>query len=226
MASLPYGLLAGGTSLISYSFAQVDPRDPGRHPDVGEDLALHPFQLVELVDRPTIVGDVEPLLLAEARRVEDSQLSGAVAHPEVAAVLGQRPAFAGIGPAAFLAEVGAVPAEAGPALPGEADDVRAPIDDPLAEIFGRDRDGAEHLAILQPDLADRRLAVQAGALVELAVEEEETLGERHRIVRIFLHDPVGIDRDLARRRGGAGGEGGQRQEGEGANHGRFMVRRS
>jgi len=100
---------------------------------------------------------------------------------------------------AGLAEAGEVPAEAEPALPGEADQLLPPIDDALAEQIGRDRDAAEHLAVLQPHLADVGAALQPSALEQPPAAVEEAFGEGVAVVRIGVDDAHARDRRRLRR---------------------------
>src|SRR5215212_479305 len=85
---------------------RVDPGDAVAHPDVGVDFALHIFELVEALDRFAAKRDPDPLALRHRRRIEEAQLAGAVAHDDVLAVLGERPALAGIAELALGAEIG------------------------------------------------------------------------------------------------------------------------
>ena len=62
-----------------------------------------------------------------------------------------------------------------------------------------------HVAGLQPHLADVRLALQAGALVEKTVQVEQALGEGLRVMRIGMDDLIAV----FRRRGGRGRRGGR-----------------
>src|SRR5690606_681310 len=130
---------------------RIDPRDQRRHPDVRVDLAIHPFQLVEPVDRRAIVADVDPPPLLQRRGIEEAQLVAAVAHDDLAAILGEAPAFALVAPFGEAAERAAVPAIADLVLPGDVDDLVAPVDDALAELAGRYVDRLEHVAGLQID---------------------------------------------------------------------------
>ena len=119
---------------------------------------MDPFELVEIADRLALQRHRHPPPLGQRRRVEEAQLGRAVAHDDVGAVAGQAPAFALIGPFAELPQRGAVPAIAGAALPGDRDDLIAPIDDALAELGGGERHRLEDPAVGDVDPADRRLA--------------------------------------------------------------------
>ena len=76
---------------------RVDAGDVVGEPDVGQDLALHPLQLVERLHRYVVGGDGEAALLPQSDGVEEAQLRGAVARDQLVAVAGQRPSLAGIG---------------------------------------------------------------------------------------------------------------------------------
>ena len=66
--------------------------------------------------------------------------------------------------------------------------------DAFAEVLGIDLLDLEHFAVLEPDLADARAAVQPGALVEHAVDKREPLRERLGIVGKDADDPVAGNR--------------------------------
>src|SRR3546814_20877051 len=70
--------------------ARVDPDDMGVVPDIGPDLALHIFQLVEPLHRTAVPCHRDPALLGQSFGVQEPQLRGAVAHDEAAPVLRQR----------------------------------------------------------------------------------------------------------------------------------------
>ena len=171
-------------------------------PDVGEDLALHVFELVEPAHRPAAVLDDQRADLPQRLGIEQAQRAavGAVAHDQARAVMREAPAFAGVAERALLLERLAVVDEPEARLPGQLDDAVLPDGDPLAEIRRVERLDLQDLAGREIDLADPRTAVQAGALVEHAVDELEPLRECLAIVRIAAHDLEAVHR---RRRGGA-----------------------
>ena len=53
---------------------RVDARDAVGLPDVGVDLALHPFQFVQFADRPALVGDGDAAGLLERLGIPEAQL--------------------------------------------------------------------------------------------------------------------------------------------------------
>ena len=63
-------------------------------PDVGVDLAVNVFELVQLGDRGAAIFDVDVADLAESGGIEEAERRGAVAQDQVLAVLGEPPAFA------------------------------------------------------------------------------------------------------------------------------------
>ncbi len=80
--------------------------------------------------------------------------------------------------------------------PGQRDQVAAPIDDAFAEQIGRQASALQHVAGLQLDLADRGMALEAGALIENAVLVEQALGKGGGVVRIGMHDLVALHRQI------------------------------
>lgn len=101
--------------------------------DIGEDLAVDVFELVELVDGVGAVGDGESFLDGEILGAAEGELVAAVAHDEVGAVVSEAPAFALVGVGAdglegvWLEDVG------GGFLPGEDPELLADEGESLAE---------------------------------------------------------------------------------------------
>ena len=75
---------------------RVDACDAIRLPEVGVDLAFHPLELVDLVDRLAECGDVDAVGLDQRLRVEEADVGGAVAHHHLRVVVRQAPALAGV----------------------------------------------------------------------------------------------------------------------------------
>ena len=103
---------------------------------------------------------------------------------------------------AYLLQGGAVEDVADVGLPGPLVEVRAPIDDAFAEDVGGQVVVVENAAgggVLGEDF---RVAFEAGAFVETAVEEEEAFGVAGGGVGKGGYDAVTVDRW-----GGPGGEG-------------------
>ena len=153
--------------------------------------------------------------LALRRRVEETEVGGAVAHHELVVVVRHAPAFAGIAELADGVEAVEVEHVADLRLPRQADQLVAPGGDALAEELLRQVRAFDDLPRLQLDLAHRRMAVQPGAFVQVAVQVEQALGERVEVVRRGVHDLVAIDRDRPRSaRRGAGADAGARSRAE------------
>ena len=79
-------------------------------------------------------------------------------------------------------------------LPGELDDRVPPDGDALAEVLRVERLVLEDFAGLELDLADPRLTVLSGALVEVAVDILQALGEGLPVVGIDLDDAIASHR--------------------------------
>ena len=106
----------------------------------------------------------------------------------------EAPAFTGVAEGPLLLERLAVVDEPEARLPRQLDDAVLPDGDPLAEIGRVERLDLKNFARREIDLADPRTAVQAGALVEHAVDELEPLRECLAIVRIAAHDLEAVHR--------------------------------
>src|ERR1019366_4070833 len=86
----------------------IDAGDAVGLPDVGEELAFDPLQLIEVLDRFAFVSDSEAVFFFERVRVPYADLRGAVVHVDDLAVGGHGPALAGILEAALFVEGGEV----------------------------------------------------------------------------------------------------------------------
>ena len=170
-----------------FAGVRVDAHDPVGLPDVGIDLALDPFQFVEFGQRAAVVGDGDAAGFLQCFGIPETHFGGAVAHDDALAVGGQAPAFAGVGEFAFRVEGRQVVDEALLRLPGQFHQAVFPVHDAFAEILARDVALLQHFAGFQLHLADGGLLLQAGAFVEEAVQVEESLGERHGVVRVGVH---------------------------------------
>ena len=111
------------------------------------------------------------------------------------AVLGEPPALAGVGQGAQKMKAEAVVDQGSVVLPGELDEGVAPVGEAFGEVFVRDLLELEDAAGFQVFHTQGGLAFDAGALVEMAVEVNETLGEGLGIVRVGVDDLVGVGRD-------------------------------
>ena len=136
------------------------------------------------VRRPISLND------AGSRKRRDRR---SVAHDQPRAVVREAPAFARVIERLRLLERRLVVDEADLRLPGELHDRVVPDGDPLAEILRVERLMLHHLARLELDLADPRLAVLSGALVEDAVDVLQPLGEGLPVVWIDLDDAIAGD---------------------------------
>ena len=127
--------------------------------------------------------------------------------------MGHAPAFAGIGELAEDAEGGAVEDEARVRLPGPLEEVRAPVDDALAEVLGGNDVLLEDASGGGVELQDGGVAGQAGAFVEVTVAKEEAFGVAGGRVREGGDDLVAVDGGL-----GVKGQGEQQAEENAESH--------
>ena len=176
-------------------------------PDVGEDLAVDIFELVE-------IGTGLPSAVTVSRRrslsvvgIEEAQRGRAVGHDQAACRRWSAPSprpdsairTARLKPSSDQRQPVVV-------LPGQADDLVVPRHDALAEGRRRDRRPARaHGPVARSTLRIERTAGLAGALVEVAAMPEQALGEGAGIVRIGPHHlrrhgrQLGPDRDRCER---------------------------
>src|SRR5213078_2998699 len=96
----------------------------------------------------------------------------------------QAPPLAGVAECLLLGERRPVVRECNLRPPCELKEIRLPDRDAFAEILRRHNDALDDLTRLELHLANRRSAVQPGALVEKAVLELESLSERSPIMGI------------------------------------------
>src|SRR5262249_3021247 len=78
--------------------------------------------------------------------------------------------------------------------PGKLNDLVLEQRDSLREEFLREIDALHHFAGLQPDLAQRRAAVQSRAFIQKSVMVDQSLSECCRVVRKHVHDFEGVFR--------------------------------
>src|SRR5690606_9150354 len=115
---------------------RVDAEDVVRLPDIGPDLSVDPFQLVQLAHRAAVQGDGDAARLGEGLGVEEAQGGRAVRQDQLRRVVGQAPAFARIVEAGNGLQVVGVPDEADAVVPGQGDEATVDLGQAFAEIFG------------------------------------------------------------------------------------------
>src|ERR1700722_4714969 len=109
---------------------RIDTRDP----------VVLPLQLIHIADGLAVESHLNPSGFMQRLGIQESQLRRAVAHDELLPVLGQRPTLALVMEFPLHLEAREVVDETHLSLPGEADEVVAPIDDALTEILRRNVD--------------------------------------------------------------------------------------
>src|ERR1019366_2938919 len=139
---------------------RIDAGNGLRLPDVREEFAFHPFELVELRERQAMAKHADRARDLECRWVEKTNLVRAVAHDERAAVGGEAPAFAGVGELALHLERLEPIDEALLVFPFELENLPAEHRYALAEILRRQPHLLKHAAGLQVDLAERGVALE------------------------------------------------------------------
>ncbi len=137
-----------------------------------------------------LVAHLEHADDAESFRIQAVKSGAAVAHVEPGAVVGESPALGGITKDIDQLERFGVVDEAGAFAPGELDQAIPGNGQSFAEIARRQRPLRQHPPAFQIHLANRGLAVAAGALVEDAAVVDQTLGEGSAVVGILGDDPV------------------------------------
>ena len=191
------------------SIAGGDTGDAVVVPDIGVDFALDVLQLVELLDGSRAVVNDDVARFPERDGIAETQRAGAVAGDDGGFVVGHAPALAGVGELADGAEGEAVVDEAGVGLPGPLVEIGPPVDNALAEILRRDLVLLDRVAGRGRVGEKSAVPFKAGALVEEAVEEQETFGVALGGMRELVDDLVAVHRRFLRLGGSAakGGEG-------------------
>uniref|UniRef100_A0A0N4ZGU8 LigA n=1 Tax=Parastrongyloides trichosuri TaxID=131310 RepID=A0A0N4ZGU8_PARTI len=159
---------------------RVDADDVVGLPDVGPDLAVDPFQLVELAQRAAVQGDGDTPCLGLGVEVEKAQGRRSVGQDQPRAVVGQPPAFPRIGEAGDGLQVVRTPDEADSVDPREGEDAAVLLGQAFAEILGIEFATLKHDAVLQPHAAHAG-RIAAGALDQHAVADDQALGEGGRV---------------------------------------------
>ena len=147
-----------------------DARDAIGMPDVGVDLAMDEFEFVELGDGFAVVLDGDAAGFVKGGWGRRSGRCGAVAEDEVVCVVGKAPAFVVDGERAQKAERGAVVDKRDVRLPGELDERRAPVGEAFGEVLAGHVVQLEDAAGLEVFFAEGRLAFDAGAFVEVSID--------------------------------------------------------
>src|ERR1700679_4177402 len=71
-------------------------------------------------------------------------------------------------------------------FPREANQISAPVHDAFAEVLRGDVDFLQYLPGFEPYLANARVLLETGALVQIAVQIKEPLGEGLRVMGIGM----------------------------------------
>ena len=138
---------------------------------------------------------MDPVGFVQRLGIQESQLRCAVAHDELLPVLGQRPALALIVEFTLYLEAREVVDETHVRLPGEADEAAVPIDDAFAEVLRGHVDLLHHRSGVDAHLADGRVLFQARALVQEAVQIEQSFSVGRHVVRVGVDDVHVINRN-------------------------------
>src|SRR5579863_6568451 len=152
-------------------------RDPVGVPDVGVHLTLDVLEFVEIRHRLAVVLDGQAADLLERKRIEESQGRRAIAENERLAVLGKAPSFSGVREGVQQAECESVIDQGYVGLPGELDQGASPGGEAFAKVLWIDGLVLKDAAGFEVDHAQRGLAVDPGAFVEVAVDEDQALGK-------------------------------------------------
>ena len=153
---------------------------------------MNEFELVEVGNRFSVFLYDDGADLLEGLRIEEAEGCAAVREDDVRGVVGQPPAFAAVGQCAQQAKAEAVINEGDVRLPGELDEGAAPVSEAFAEVLGVEALALQRAAGFKVVHAQSGAAIEAGALVKMAVNEDESLGEGVGIVRICVHDAIGV----------------------------------
>src|SRR4030095_12563645 len=156
---------------------RIEARDPVGLPDVGENFALYPFQLVQILDWPALVRHFDDAGFQQGPGIPDAdlpvarfRLHGPVSvHVDLLAVGRESPALALVAELALRCERRQVVDEANFGLVGHHQDAVLPDDDAFAEIIDRKVAPLHNLAGLEFYFAEGRLIVHTGAFVQKAV---------------------------------------------------------
>ena len=129
------------------------------------------------VGRGGVEGDLDRAQRSEGSAVAKREVRAAVRHHEPIAVVAKPPSFADIAVRLDDLEAVDVVDQRLVLLPRELNQPAVHQFQALGEELRREIDLPDHLARSRVDLHERRLAVEAGTLVELSVIEHEALGE-------------------------------------------------
>src|ERR1700675_4240877 len=115
-----------------------NPRDPVRVPDVRVDLAFDELELVELANDFAPVFHHEMSGFPESVGIAKAQRSGTVAGDQLLRRASHAPSFSRVRELLYELQAESVVDKTHMRLPRPLVDIRTPIDDSLAEVFGRE----------------------------------------------------------------------------------------
>jgi len=174
----------GGSHL---AVAGIDDEDGVGGIDIGPDLPVDVFKLVQITDRFPVEGDLYGTLHVELP-IHEIEAAGAVGGDELFAIGGDAPALAGVGIALQEFKRGGIIDEGD--LVGPCEDVQLAVEHyaALAEVLPVEINLIEDFAALEIHGAKRGFPPLPGALIQFAVIEEKTLRVCMRVVIVLLHD--------------------------------------
>ena len=135
---------------------------------------------------------MNPTRFFQCLGIQKAKFRGAVAHDEVFGIVGQRPSLAFVLELLLQLEGGEVEDKSNMRFPGEADEMPVPIDDPFAKILGWDIEPLDDFPGFYSHLSNGRVLLETRALIQEAVQVEQSLGERRRVMGIGMHYVVAV----------------------------------
>src|ERR1700761_1054961 len=172
------------------AIAGIDARNPVRMPDIGINLSLDKFQLVELVYFRRAVLDHDVMGFLKRKRIAKAKGRRAIAGDDFPCGPRHSPALAAVGELLHRPEAEAVVDKADAGLPGPLINVCPPVDNPLAKILRRQIALLDNSPALRLNGEQGRMSRNPGTFVKKTIEKKEALGIAFCRVRIFRHHLV------------------------------------
>src|SRR5271165_4767736 len=171
-----------------------NPRDPVRVPDVCIDLALDELEFIELANDFALVFHQDMTGFPKSFGVAKAQCGAAVAGDQFFRRASHSPSLSSVSKLLHDPQAEPVIDETDMRLPSPLVEVRAPVDDPLAEIFRRQIVTLQYLSCFRRDGHHSGVPIDAGALVKYSIQVEKPFGVTLGRVRVRCHYLVAVDR--------------------------------
>src|SRR6267154_6543423 len=175
-----------------------NPRNHFRVPDIRINLPLDQLQLIELANGFASFFHNDMTRFPKSLRIAKAQRRRPIAGDQFLRRPRHAPDLPGVGKSLHHLQAESVIDETDVRLPGPLVNIGTPINDPLAEIFGRQIMTMQYPSRLWSNRQDCRVPVDSDSFIKYSVEIEKTFRVAFGRMRRRRHYPVPIDRRSVR----------------------------